>query len=385
VANSPRTPSAAQSRHHNGRRRVGDVSSARHPGPLASLDGLDLAALDRHLRATGIPRAGALRAELIAGGRSNLTFLVFDDTATWVLRRPPLRGLTPSAHDMAREYRVVAALAGTPVPVARVVTMHDDNSVLGAPFQMVDYVRGRVVRSRADLEALGDADVIDGCVDTLIRVLADLHTVDPQAIGLGDFGKPGGYLQRQVRRWGSQWQHVRLPDDHRDDDVQRLTSLLSQSIPQQTRTSVVHGDYRIDNVILDYGDPTVVRAVVDWELSTLGDPLADVALMCVYRDPALDLIINEHAAWTSPLLPSADELAHRYSVVSGRPLSHWEFYVSLAYFKLAIIAAGIDFRIRIAADTGSANRAGPASEETSDRVGQTVAPLIASGLKALRV
>jgi aminoglycoside phosphotransferase (APT) family kinase protein len=361
------------------------VSTARYPGPLASLDGLDLAALDLHLRAIGIPRAGALRAEVIGGGRSNLTFLVFDDTATWVLRRPPLHGLTPSAHDMAREYRVVAALAGTPVPVARVVTNHDDNSVLGAPFQMVDYVRGRVIRSRADLEALSDADVIDGCVDALIRVLADLHTVDPQAVGLGDFGKPSGYLQRQVLRWGSQWQHVRLPDDYRDDDVQRLTSLLSQSIPQQTRTSIVHGDYRIDNVILDYGDPTVVRAVVDWELSTLGDPLSDVALMCVYRDPALDLIINEHAAWTSPLLASADELAHRYSVVSGQPLSHWEFYMSLAYFKLAIIAAGIDFRRRMAADTGSARRTAPASEETSDRVGQTVAPLIANGLKALRV
>jgi aminoglycoside phosphotransferase (APT) family kinase protein len=360
------------------------VSTARHPGPLASLDGLDLAALDRHLRETGIPRAGALRAELISGGRSNLTFLVFDDTATWVLRRPPLHGLTPSAHDMAREYRVVAALAGTPVPVARVVTMHHDDSVLGAPFQMVDYVLGRVVRSRADLEALGDTETIDGCVDALIRVLADLHTVDPQAVGLGDFGKPSGYLQRQVRRWGSQWQHVRLPDDYRDDDVARLTILLSQSIPQQTRTSIVHGDYRIDNVILDFGDPTVVRAVVDWELSTLGDPLADVALMCVYRDPALDLIINEHAAWTSPLLASADELAHRYSVVSGQPLAHWEFYMSLAYFKLAIIAAGIDFRRRMAANTGSAKSTAQVSEENSDRVGQTVAPLIANGLKALR-
>jgi aminoglycoside phosphotransferase (APT) family kinase protein len=383
VAKSLRTSSAAQSRHLIGCRRGDEVSTARYPGPVASLDGLDLAALDRHLRATGIPRAGALRAELISGGRSNLTFLVFDDTATWVLRRPPLHGLTPSAHDMAREHRVVAALAGTPVPVPRVVTMRDGDSVLSAPFQMVDYVLGRVVRSRADLEALGDTEVIDGCVDALIRVLADLHTVDPQAVGLGDFGKPSGYLQRQVRRWGSQWQHVRLPDDYRDDDVERLTSRLSQSIPQQTRTSIVHGDYRIDNVILDYGDPTVVRAVVDWELSTLGDPLADVALMCVYRDPALDLIINEHAAWTSPLLASADELAHRYSVVSGQPLAHWEFYMSLAYFKLAIIAAGIDFRRRMAADTGSARRTAPASEETSDRVGETVAPLIANGLKAL--
>jgi aminoglycoside phosphotransferase (APT) family kinase protein len=357
----------------------------RYTRLVTSLDGLDLAALDRHLHAAGIPRAGPLRAELISGGRSNLTFLVWDDTSKWVLRRPPLHGLTPSAHDMAREYRVVAALADTGVPVARAVTMRDDDSVLGAPFQMVDYVPGRVVRSRADLEALGDADVIDGCVDALIRVLVDLHTVDPQAVGLGDFGKPSGYLERQVRRWGSQWEHVRLPDDVCDADVQRLRSLLSQSIPQQSRTSIVHGDYRIDNTIVDAEDAGVIRAVVDWELSTLGDPLSDAALMCVYRDPLLDLIINEQTAWTSPLLPSADELAHCYSVVSEQPLAHWEFYLSLAYFKVAIIAAGIDFRRRMAADIGSGRRMAPASDDTSDRVGQTVAPLIASGLSALGV
>ncbi|MGV0601615.1 phosphotransferase, partial [Mycolicibacterium pulveris] len=128
--------------------------------PRTSPEGLDLEALDRHLRAVGIPRAGELRAELIAGGRSNLTFLVGDDASKWVLRRPPLHGLTPSAHDMAREYRVVAALADTPVPVARAVTMSDDDTVLGAPFQMVEYVEGRVVRYAEELAALGDRDTI---------------------------------------------------------------------------------------------------------------------------------------------------------------------------------------------------------------------------------
>ncbi|MGH3598087.1 MAG: phosphotransferase family protein, partial [Mycobacterium sp.] len=215
------------------------------------LDGLDLAALDSYLGSAGIGRDGELRARLISGGRSNLTFLVHDDSSKWVLRRPPLHGLTPSAHDMAREYRVVAALADTAVPVARAVALCNDDSVLGAPFQLVEYVAGQVVRSRAELEALGDEQVIDGCVDALIRVLADLHAVDPSAVSLGDFGKPSGYLERQVRRWGSQWEHVRLPDDDRDADVQRLHSALRQSIPQQSRTSVVHGDYRIDNTILD--------------------------------------------------------------------------------------------------------------------------------------
>lgn len=337
------------------------------------LPGLDLSALDRHLGAIGVARAGDLRAELISGGRSNLTFLVADDASRWVLRRPPLAGLTPSAHDMNREYTVVAALAETAVPVARAVTLCNEDAVLGAPFQMVEFVPGRVVRSQAELQALGDQRAIDGCVDGLIRVLADLHAVDPAAVGLGDFGKPTGYLERQVRRWGSQWELVRLPDDPRDADLQRLHAALTDAVPPQSRASIVHGDYRIDNTILDADDPGRVRAVVDWELSTLGDPLSDAALMCVYRDPSLDLIIDEHAAWTSPLLPDADGLAQRYAVLSGQPLAHWEFYMALGYFKVAIIAAGIDYRLRLGGGTAG----------TTARVGETVAPLIARGLSEL--
>lgn len=339
---------------------------------MASLDGLDLVALDRHLRAAGIPRTGELQGTFISGGRSNLTFLVHDDASTWVLRRPPLHGLTPSAHDMAREYRVVAALAGTAVPVAPAVTMRDDDTVGGAPFQMVEFVPGQVVRSRLELDALGGAEVVSVCVDSLIRVLVDLHDIDPQAVGLDDFGKPTGYLERQVRRWGSQWQHVRLPDDPRDADVERLHHRLAAAVPEQSRTSIVHGDYRIDNTILDAEDPTIVRAVLDWEMSTLGDPLSDAALMCVHRDPALNLILNEETAWTAPQMPAPDELAHRYSTVAGQPLAHWDFHMALGYFKLAIIAAGIDFRRRQAAGSDD------------DRAGQAVSVLIDRGLQTLR-
>lgn len=334
----------------------------------STLEGLDLDALDRHLRAEGIARTGDLRAELIAGGRSNLTFLVFDDASKWVLRRPPLHGLTPSAHDMAREYRVVAALADTPVPVARAVTMRNDDSVLGAPFQMVEHVEGRVIRRADELEALGDAAVLDGCVDALIRALADLHAVDPAAVGLADFGKPAGYLERQVRRWGSQWQHVRLDDDARDADVLRLHTALGERVPAQSRASIVHGDYRIDNTILDATDATTVRAVLDWEMSTLGDPLSDTALMCVYRNPMFNYVLGD-AAWTSELLPTGDEMAQRYAAASGQDLAHWDFYMALAYFKLAIIAAGIAFRARMGG--------------TQDDVDEAVAPLVAAGLEAL--
>ena len=335
---------------------------------MNSLAGLDLDALDAHLRAEGIARTGELRAELISGGRSNLTFRVFDDASKWVLRRPPLHGLTPSAHDMAREYKVVAALADTAVPVARAVTMRNDDSVLGAPFQMVENVEGRVVRSADELAELGTAAVIEACADALIKVLADLHAVDPQAVGLGDFGRADGYLERQVRRWGSQWDHVRLPEDSRDADITRLHSALAERIPVSPRASIVHGDYRIDNTILDTDDPTMVRAVLDWELSTLGDPLSDAALMCVYRDPNFDDVLGLRAAWTSELLPPADDLAQRYAVASGQELQNWDFYMALAYFKLAIIAAGIDFRAR-------------EGGEESAAVGEAVAPLIAEGLK----
>jgi aminoglycoside phosphotransferase (APT) family kinase protein len=336
-----------------------------------SPEGLDLAALDRHLRGVGVPRSGDLRAELIAGGRSNLTFLVSDDASTWVLRRPPLHGLTPSAHDMAREFRVVAALADTAVPVARAVTMAADDAAIGTTFQMVEYVPGRVVRYGDELRALGDAATVDACVDALIRVLADLHAVDPAAVGLSDFGKPSGYLERQVRRWNSQWDLVKNTDDPRAGDVDALHGRLTERIPPQSRSAIVHGDYRIDNTMLDAEDPTTVRAVLDWELSTLGDPLSDAALMCVYRHP---LFNNVHAdsAWTSDLIPAADDLAHRYSLAADQPLAHWEFYMALAYFKLGIIAAGIEYRDRMGGGS-----------DYGRMVGEAVGPCIAMGLAEL--
>ena len=276
--------------------------------------------------------------------RADLTALdwtmkrIAEHVADPVAHAPDLRREIDQAHEQIRA--LVAALEDGPVPVARAVTMRDDDSVLGAPFQMVEYVPGRVVRLADELDTLGGPAVISGCVDALIKVLADLHAVDPDAVGLGDFGRPDGYLERQVRRWGSQWELVRLPDDSREADVQRLYSTLAQSIPAQSRTSIVHGDYRIDNTILDTEDATVVRAVLDWEMSTLGDPLSDAALMCIYRDPIFGLVHAE-AAWASEKIPAADELAHRYSLAAGQPLRHWDFYMALACFKLAIIAAGI--------------------------------------------
>ncbi|WP_241383905.1 phosphotransferase family protein [Rhodococcus sp. CH91] len=333
-------------------------------------EGLDLAALERFLADSGVAVHGELRAELISGGKSNLTYGILDDVSHWVLRRPPTAGLTPSAHDVAREFRITSALQGSGVPVAPTVVQCEDDSVMGAPFTLVEFVGGRVVRSKADLDVLRD-DEIDSCVGELVRILAELHKVDFDAVGLGGLGRPDGYVTRQVKLWASQWGRVKtreLPD------LERLHAVLAESIPVSPAPSIVHGDYRIDNTILDTGDTGHVVAVVDWELSTLGDPLTDLAMMCVYRHPALDDVLGFPAAWSSERLPAIDDLVQRYAVASGREIAHWDFYMGLAYLKLAVIAEGINHRWRAGATVG----------DGFDRAGEAVPDLVAAGLAAVK-
>jgi len=333
-------------------------------------EGLDLDALKGFLADSGVDVHGEIRAELISGGKSNLTFGLRDDRSHWVLRRPPTAGLTPSAHDVAREFRITSALQGTGVPVAPTVVQCEDDSVMGAPFTVVEYVDGRVVRSKADLDTLTDAE-IDRCVGELVRIIAELHQVDFEAVGLGNLGRPDGYVNRQVKLWASQWGRVKtreLPD------LERLHAALADSIPESPAPSIVHGDYRIDNTILDSTDPGRVVAVVDWELSTLGDPLTDLAMMCVYRHPALDDVLGFPAAWSSDRLPSTDDLVQRYATASGRDIAHWNFYMGLAYLKLAVIAEGINHRWRVGATIG----------DGFDRAGEAVPALVAAGLEALK-
>jgi len=332
-------------------------------------EGLDLPALHRFLVDSGIAVDGELRAHLISGGKSNLTYGIVDDTSRWVLRRPPTAGLTPSAHDVAREYRITSALVDSGVPVARPVALCEDDAVMGAPFTVVEHVEGRVVRSRSDLDALSD-DEIDACIGELVRVLGGLHDVDYVAAGLGGFGRPDGYVARQVKLWASQWERVRtreLPD------LERLHARLAESIPESPAPTIVHGDYRIDNTILDPTDTGRVAAVVDWELSTLGDPNTDLALMCVYRNTALDDVLGFDAAWTSPRLPSADDLVQRYATVTGRDVPHRDFYLALANFKLAVISEGINHRWRVGATVG----------DGFDKAAEAVPVLVAAGLAAI--
>ncbi|HVW41797.1 MAG TPA: phosphotransferase family protein [Amycolatopsis sp.] len=334
----------------------------------APVDGLDLPALERFFAEQVPGFGGTLTADLVQGGRSNLTFLLSDGRTRWVLRRPPLGGLTPSAHDMKREYRVVSALAGSGVPVAGAVA-YDDQAVLGVPFAVVEYVHGQVIRTEEQLHALPQAD-IDRCAYALVDVLAALHAVDPGQVGLADFGRPHGYLGRQVHRWYDQWQRVRTREL---SDVDTLHERLAARLPAESGVSIVHGDFRIDNAILDAHDPASVRAIVDWEMATLGDPLADFGLHLVYSDPAFAPVLEGSAASTSPRLPSVGDLAARYTRGTGQDLSNLDFYLALGYFKIAVIAEGIHARFLQGHTRGTG----------FDTVGGAVGPLAAGGLHAL--
>jgi aminoglycoside phosphotransferase (APT) family kinase protein len=337
---------------------------------MTDLTGPELTRVRTFMAGRGAAVAGDLTAVPLTGGRSNLTYRLDDGVSSWVLRRPPRTGRTHSAHDVARELTVTRALEPTGFPVPRSVGLCSDETVLGAPFTVVDHVAGRTVRGTGDL-AGWDADTIDRCVDGLVGTLAALHRIDFRAAGLGGLLRPGVFAERQLRRWSGQWETV---GGGFGPDADRLRDRLAEQVPGQSGTSVVHGDFRIDNVILDPADPGSVRAVVDWELSTVGDPVADVAVLCAYRHPALDAVLGDTAAWTSDRLPAVADLAGRYEKAAGTPLEHWDFHLALAYYKLAVISAGIVHRHRAGATTG------PGFDTAGDAVGE----FVSAGLGVLR-
>lgn len=306
---------------------------------MTELTSTELGRLGDLLARVGEPVAGPLSATLLTGGRSNLTYRLDDGVSSWAMRRPPHGGIIESAHDVVREYRVVEALQGTDVPVARTVACDPAGEALGAPCAVVAFVAGQTARSRGDIESWSHPQVAE-CADGLVSALAALHSVDPVSVGLGDYGRHDGYAARQVRRWSGQWTSMEAEDPR----AGRLLAWLSERVPEQSALAVVHGDYRVDNVLLDRDDPGRVLAIVDWELATLGDPVADVATMCAYRHPALDLVLGIPAAWTSPRFPSGEDLRRRYAERTGSGLPAFDFYLALAFYKLAVIAQGIVFR-----------------------------------------
>ncbi|WP_371483968.1 phosphotransferase family protein [Kitasatospora sp. NBC_00315] len=305
--------------------------------------GLNLARLREHLeRAMPGTVRGPLRAERIEGGRSNLTYVLSDDHARWVLRRPPLGHVLATAHDMGREYRVMTALRSTAVPVPQTLLLVEDAEVLGAGWYLMEYVPGVAHRDAAALTALGPERVRAlglSLVDTLVR----LHAIDPADVGLADFGRPDGFLARQLRRWSTQFAASRSRELAGIDE---LHTLLTERLPHSPAPTVVHGDYRLDNVLVDSspdgGDR--IAAVLDWEMSTLGDPLTDLGLLVMYTETAGAGGGIIPAATTAPGYPGARELAARYAERSGRDIATLGWYVAFASFKLAVVAEGIHYR-----------------------------------------
>ncbi|MFD0029449.1 phosphotransferase family protein [Streptomyces sp. NPDC055059] len=336
----------------------------------AAVVGVDVPALQRHFERHVPECAGELSLSLLHGGRSNLTYEVTDGTHRWVLRRPPLGVLTPTAHDMDREYRVVAALGGTGVPVARAVLSCTDAEVIGAPFCVVDFVEGTVLRDGEEAAALPAADA-RRAGDALVDALVELHSVDAAEAGLGDFGRPEGYLERQLRRWRGQWAKVatrELPG------LGALHDRLAASLPASSGAAVVHGDYRLDNTILAPGDFGRIAAVVDWEMATLGDPLADLGMLLMYWDPVCESVLGtSHVPSANPGFPTGRELAERYAARSGRDVASIAWYQALGCFKLAVIAEGIHARYLAGQTVGTG----------FERVGSAVPALLRSGAELL--
>jgi aminoglycoside phosphotransferase (APT) family kinase protein len=318
---------------------------------------------------------GDWSADVISGGLSNITYRLHLSSGDVILRRPPLGGVLPSAHDMSREHRVISALAGTDVPVPQTLAYEADPEVLGYPFYVMSDVAGTVLRTAEDTARLtvGQRSRLAG---NFIETLARLHDVDVDAVGLGDYGRGAGYAGRQVRRWGEQWQRSRQRDR---PDLDLLLERLAERVPADRETTIVHGDYRVDNTVVELavqGDPTIV-AVLDWELSTLGEPLADLALAMTYwhdrGDAARAAIPVAVGVTAHEGFPTSGELAESYAACTGRDLDQLPFYLGLAAMKLAVILEGVVAR----------HRGGHTVSGGYDRLGDAVPALVARGLRAL--
>lgn len=301
-------------------------------------------------RATGDLRWRSFEASLITGGKSNLTFEITSEAGTLILRQPPSGKLLPSAHDMSREARIQRALAATSIPVPKVVLHEASGDLLGVPFYVMEKVPGHVIRTQLpDGYARSPTEKL-ALADALVDVLADLHAIDPKAIGLADYGRPYEYVERQILRWSSQWEKTKT---HEVKAVDELGWRLKGLLPQDQRESIVHGDYRLDNCLMALTDPIRITAVLDWELSTLGDPLTDLGLLLFYwREPGEDEPTLTPAVTRNPGFPKRSYLIQRYAQRTGATLDDIAFYEAFAHFKFAVIAQGIVARVAAGAMAG---------------------------------
>jgi len=287
-----------------------------------------------------------LSFSLISGGRSNLTYKVSSDSGTWVLRRPPLGHVLPTAHDMAREFKVLSGVTKVGYPAPKPIALCEDGSVNDYPFYVMEYREGVIIAEEVPPGYADTTERRQAMSKALVRTLVELHAIDYEAVGLGDFGRPEGYIERQVRRWSEQWGRSEtrpLPE------IQEVIKRLNRAIPTSPPPTIVHGDYRLGNMMLDSDDPGRVVAVLDWEMCTLGDPLSDLGYTLGYwgeeGDPPSYVAARPTSSVTSvPGYFTRRELIDEYAALSGRDVSAIEFYQVLAFYKLAVITEGIHAR-----------------------------------------
>jgi aminoglycoside phosphotransferase (APT) family kinase protein len=317
---------------------MADEATGTDPGSATEVEGIDRGGVEAWFDANVAGAELPLTFERISGGHSNLTFGVSDAAGhRWALRRPPLGTRLGSAHDMAREHKVVSALGPTDVPVAPIAGICEDESVNEAPFYVMEFVEGPILRFRADAELFPEESDRRAIGERVVDTLLAIHAVDPDPVGLGDLGRKEDYVARQLHRWQGQWEKSKARELEVIDSVHER---LAARIPEQGPATIVHGDYRLDNMILTPGGE--VAAVVDWELCTLGDPLADVGLLMVYWPKSGEEATSlGQPANLAPGFPDRDELRRRYAERSGRDLTRLDFYVALGYWKLAIILEGV--------------------------------------------
>ena len=331
---------------------------------LEPVPGLDFPQLSRWLE-QALPDAGELTgATLIAGGRSNLTYRLDLSGRSVALRRQPLGHVLPTAHDMAREHRVLGALADAGgVPVPRPLALCTDKDVLGADFYVMEWVDGRILRTVEDAEDV-TPEQAGALSRRLAEALAAIHTLDVEAAGLGDFGRPEGYMARQLKRWGQQWERSRTRELPAYD---KLVARLAEGLPTHSPAALVHGDFRLDNALVRLEPEPAIAAVVDWEMSTLGDPLADLGLTLVYWAEAGEELLPVGATVTAaPGFATRDEFVGMYADLTGFDVANLDYYVAFGCFKLAIILEGIHARFLQNATVG----------EGFDKIGEAVPVLV---------
>lgn len=305
--------------------------------------------LERFLDARGLGE-GPLEAEPIGEGHSNVTFAIRRGGGAWVLRRPPRPPLPPSAHDVLREARLLSAVEDADVRTPRVLATCDDDAVIGAPFYVMELVEGDVLTTELPAALEGEEARIG---EQLVDALVEIHAVDWLACGLEGYGRPTGYLDRQLRRFAGLWEHNRtreLPV------LDRLSAWLAEHRPESGPATIVHGDYRLGNTMFARGAPARLNAIFDWELATIGDPLADVGYLVAtwsQADDAEDAMRGLGAVTRRPGFPTREELVARYEERSGRPMSDVRWYMTLALWKSAVFLEG-SYRRRLAGTTDDA-------------------------------